>query len=90
MTEKENDFGFSFEDTQDYNQAEIDERDKKLAEYDEWVKRLISSNREMYRRIAVLLSNLKKNPEKPMINWPDRVKKIDAFLAELEELREKG
>ena len=33
----------------------------------------------LYNAITPLLNNLKKNPEKDYILWPNRVEKVDAF-----------
>ena len=38
---------------------------------------------KMYDMIMPLLNNLKKNPDKPNIVWPDRQKKIDDFIHSL-------
>lgn len=40
----------------------------------------------MYKMILPLLNNLKKNPDKPNIVWPDREKKIDEFIAKLDNI----
>lgn len=37
----------------------------------------------MYNAILPLLNNLRKDPEKQYIVWPDRTAKIDAFEAKL-------
>jgi hypothetical protein len=34
---------------------------------------------ELYNAITPLLNNLKANPEKEYIKWPDRVAKVEAF-----------
>ena len=34
---------------------------------------------QLYNSIQGLLSNLKKNPEKEYILWPDRLAKVEAF-----------
>jgi len=34
---------------------------------------------KLYNTITPLLENLKKNPEKDYIYWPNRVEKVDAF-----------
>lgn len=39
---------------------------------------------QMYDMIMPLLNNLKKNPDKPNIVWPDREKKIDEFIKKLD------
>ena len=33
----------------------------------------------LYNAITPLLNNLKANPEKQMIKWPNRVEKVEAF-----------
>jgi hypothetical protein len=33
----------------------------------------------LYNAILPLLSNLKKNPEKDYIHWPNRTDKVEAF-----------
>lgn len=40
----------------------------------------------MYDAILPLLNNLKKNPDKPNIVWPDREKKIDQFIEKLDNI----
>ena len=34
---------------------------------------------KLYNAIVPLLNNLKKNPEKEYILWPDRLNKVEAF-----------
>jgi len=42
---------------------------------------------EMLRdMIMPLLNNLKKNPEKEIIHWPNRVEKIDGFIKKMNKL----
>ena len=42
---------------------------------------------EMLRdMIMPLLNNLKKNPEKDIIHWPNRAEKIDAFIKKMNKL----
>lgn len=38
---------------------------------------------KLYNSIMPLLTNLKKNPEKEYILWPDRAERIEAFEAKL-------
>lgn len=43
--------------------------------------------RAMYDAIMPLLNNLKKDADKnPIINWPDRAKKIDKFITKLNKI----
>ena len=89
--EEVGDFGFSFEDdmTNVINNA-LDTRDTTIMNLETEVQSLRENNRTMYKKILVLLNNLKKNPEQPIIKWPNRVEAIDKFIAELEELYAKA
>lgn len=40
----------------------------------------------LYNAIAPLLNNLKANPEKEYIKWPDRITKVEAFEEHLLEI----
>jgi hypothetical protein len=44
---------------------------------------------ELYNAIAPLLNNLKANPEKEYIKWPDRVAKVEQFETYLQEIYSK-
>lgn len=41
---------------------------------------------QIYKMIMPLLLNLKQNPEKEYILWPNRVEKIDQFISKLDAL----
>jgi len=70
---EEHDFGFSFTD-----EEEIVVKNKPVDDRAERLRAMIMP----------LLMNLKKNPEKDMINWPgkDRVKKVDDFIKKINEV----
>lgn len=40
---------------------------------------------EFKAMVMPLLSGLKKEPEKDLIVWPNRIEKIDAFVAQIDE-----
>jgi len=40
----------------------------------------------LYNAITPLLNNLKKNPEKEYILWPDRLAKVEAFETHLQSI----
>ena len=42
----------------------------------------------LYNAIIPLLENLKKNPEKDYILWPDRVSKVETFKKKLDAIME--
>ena len=41
---------------------------------------------KLYNAITPLLNNLKKNPEKEYILWPDRLAKVEAFEDSLQAI----
>ena len=72
---KINDFGFSFVDEDSFNIKIIAERNK--AE-------------QLRNLILPFLTNLKKNPEKDVIQWPGekRIKTIDDFITKMNKILE--
>ncbi len=44
---------------------------------------------KMYKAILPLLTNLKQNPEKDYIFWPNRLEKVNAFEKMLKKLYDK-
>jgi len=70
------DFGFDFSD--DLTDA-VNEKEQQAA--------IAQTKAEtMYKMKMPLLNNLKKNPDKPNIVWPDREKKIDEFIKKLDNV----
>lgn len=41
---------------------------------------------KLYNAITPLLNNLKQNPEKEYILWPDRLAKVEAFETHLQKI----
>ena len=71
------DFGFSAVDESELESfqkvtAEAEEASASASTYEEKLNKL-------YNAISPLLSNLKKNPEKDYIYWPDRLDKVKKF-----------
>jgi hypothetical protein len=79
------DFGFTFEDnhedTSKKYQAESILNQTELARWK-------SKCSEMHSMIMPLLNNLKRNPDKPTIVWPNREEKIDEFIKKLNSVLE--
>lgn len=78
--EDEIDFGFSFVDD------DLDEikREKIILEDDS--KTLQNRLDSLFNTILPFLNNLKQNPEKSTIHWPNRAKKIDTYIEKLREI----
>ena len=71
------DFGFT---AVDENELEaVQEVSKKASSTEAEVKALEDKLNKLYNSILPLLTNLKKNPEKEYILWPNRTEKIEAF-----------
>lgn len=75
-TDLEFDFGFSFSDdlTDTVSQKEME------------AMKAMTKAETLYNMIMPLLNNLKKNPEKSTIVWPDRQKKIDEFIKKMDSV----
>jgi len=71
------DFGFTAVDEHELEavQSTIKTADSKAEELAATEEKL----NKLYNSILPLLSNLKKNPEKEYILWPNRVEKIEQF-----------
>jgi hypothetical protein len=68
---EENDFGFSFSD----------EKETLLVK-----EELTDQLQSLYNAIIPLLKNLKANPDKDTIVWPNRTEKIDQFKAKIDKI----
>lgn len=88
------DFGFSAVSEDELKQAEqqlkeeVKQTKKKLQQKEESDQTYQAKLERMYKMIIPLLNNLKKNPEKEYILWPNRVEKIDEFIGKLDALFE--
>lgn len=86
MTDDIFDFGFTAVNEDDLSSVETS---KRIAEeYSSTAEELQSRLDRLYKSIVPLLENLKKNPEKEYILWPDRTYKIDAFQQKLLDIYE--
>jgi hypothetical protein len=81
----DNDFGFTFDVSHEevVKKAQTDRAADK-SELMKWK----SKCSEMHSMIMPLLNNLKKNPDKPTIVWPNREEKINEFIAKLNAVLE--
>ena len=74
------DFGFSLVDESEldaYQQAQ--EAENKLQAASGTAAELEERLNKLYNAIAPLLNNLKKDPDRQYILWPNRLEKIEAF-----------
>jgi hypothetical protein len=74
------DFGFTAVDESELDIAkQAEELSAEAQSADQRLKKL-------YDSIVPLLANLKKNPEKEYIKWPNRVSKIEEFEAKISKI----
>tara|TARA_Y100001937_G_scaffold114937_1_gene165233 strand:- start:335 stop:601 length:267 start_codon:yes stop_codon:yes gene_type:complete len=71
------DFGFTAVDESELEA--VQQITTKASSTEAEVKVLEDKLNKLYNAILPLLSNLKKNPEKEYILWPNRTEKIEAF-----------
>jgi chaperonin cofactor prefoldin len=71
------DFGFTAVDESELEA--VQQISTKASTTEAEVKVLEDKLNNLYNAILPLLSNLKKNPEKEYILWPNRTEKIEAF-----------
>jgi hypothetical protein len=78
------DFGFTAVTEDELAGVEIS---KKIAEEKEEEAATIQERLDsLYNAIIPLLNNLKKNPEKDYILWPDRLAKVEQFEDHLQKI----
>lgn len=78
------DFGFTAVDEDELQAVKAVE--EKVAAVSSTVEATQDALDRLYNAITPLLSNLKKNPEKEYILWPNRTAKIEEFEAKLFEI----
>ena len=70
-------------DLVDFSFTAVDEDElavsQKAAEAQASTKNVSTQLDDLYNAITPLLNNLKKNPQKEYILWPDRLAKVEAF-----------
>ena len=84
MSENFFDFGFTAVD-----ETELEAVQKATAEVTQVASTATSTQDKLdklYNAVIPLLTNLKKNPEKEYILWPDRLSKVEAFEDKLTQI----
>jgi len=71
------DFGFTAVDETELEA--VQQAQKAVTDTSSEVENLQDKVDQLYNAILPLLSNLKANPEKDYIYWPNRVEKVDQF-----------
>jgi hypothetical protein len=74
-----NDFGFSFSHESEIVSTELDALNREILD-------LKSRLKQVHDIFLPLLLNLSKDPEKPMIKWPNRLEVIQKQIVKLKDL----
>jgi uncharacterized protein (UPF0305 family) len=59
------------------------EASRKAEEIEQTYKKKVE---QLYKAVIPLLNNLKKDPEKEYLYWPNRVEKIDEFIKKIDKI----
>ena len=91
MNDREFDFGFSLVDEDELEKVQqlskvVEQSSSNFDTAQHKVDSLQDKIDNLYNAIAPLLNNLKKNPEKEYILWPNRVEKVEEFEQHLQKL----
>jgi hypothetical protein len=84
MSEMFEDFGFTAVDESELNVYQ--EAQQKVEETTEVANATQDKIDTLYNAIQPLLNNLKANPEKEYILWPNRLEKIEQFESYLQDI----
>lgn len=86
-------FDFGFTAVDEHELEAVQKEQQKLAEVGSEAARAAASANEyqdkldkLYNAIIPLLNNLKANPEKEYILWPNRLSKVEAFETHLTDI----
>lgn len=82
------DFGFTVVNEQELEVVQQLQSEKQavIGEATTTVDDLQTKVDSLYKMIMPLLNNLKQNPEKSYIHWPNRVDKINEFIKKIEKV----
>ena len=78
------DFGFTAVNEDELKVAQ--DAARQVDEYSTTINDTQQKLDKLYNAITPLLNNLKQNPEKEYILWPDRLAKVEAFETHLQKI----
>ena len=82
------DFGFTAVDESELEA--VQKTSSKLESTSSKASELEDKLNKLYNAIQPLLTNLKKNPEKEYILWPNRLQKVEAFEDHIQKIYTNG
>ena len=81
------DFGFTLVDEEELDSVQEASKDVEASRND--LDHIQGKLDNLYNAITPLLNNLKANPEKEYIKWPDRVAKVEQFETFIQQIYSK-
>ena len=78
------DFGFTLVDEDELDT--VQEIEQKVSESSTTAEQTQDKLDKLFSAIQPLLNNLKANPEKELIKWPNRLEKIEAFEDHIQKI----
>ena len=84
MSEEIFDFGFTLVDEDELDT--VQEIEQKVSESSTTAEQTQDKLDKLFSAIQPLLNNLKANPEKELIKWPNRLEKIEAFEDHIQKI----
>ena len=84
MSEEIFDFGFTLVDEDELDT--VQEIEQKVSESSTTAEQTQEKLDKLFSAIQPLLNNLKANPEKELIKWPNRLEKIEAFEDHIQKI----
>ena len=81
------DFGFTLVDEEELESVQLAELNAN--QVNQKAEDIQAKLDELYNAIAPLLNNLKANPEKEYIRWPNRIEKVEAFEDHIQKIYSK-
>ena len=84
MSEEIFDFGFTLVDEDELDT--VQEIEQKVSESSTTAEQTQDKLDKLFSGIQPLLNNLKANPEKELIKWPNRLEKIEAFEDHIQKI----
>ena len=82
----DNDFDFGFTAVDELELESVQQLAKQTQVSSQTVQDLEEKLDRLYNAILPLLSNLKKNPEKEYIYWPNRAQKMNDFITKVKKI----
>ena len=84
MSEEIFDFGFTLVDEDELDT--VQEIEQKVSESSTTAEQTQVKLDKLFSAIQPLLNNLKANPEKELIKWPNRLEKIESFEDHIQKI----